>query len=162
VKDPIGVTGWPKEKGRDGERTPMQWNATENAGFTKGTPWLPVPPSYTTTNVQAEEQKPDSLLNWYKQLIQLKKTNAAFANGDDTMLNEGNEKVLSWVRQAPDGTQVVVACNFTADPQTINLADGTVKGKSAKTLMKSPGGADPGSLENVELGAFGVYVGQVQ
>jgi alpha-glucosidase len=162
VKDPIGVTGWPKEKGRDGERTPMQWNSTENAGFTTGKPWLPVPPSYTTTNVQAEEQKADSLLNWYKQLIQLKKTNATFANGDDTMLNQGNEKVLSWVRQAKDGAQVVVACNFTAEPQTINLTDGPVKGKSAKTLMKSPGGTDPGSLENVELGAFGVYVGQVE
>jgi alpha-glucosidase len=74
VKDPIGITGWPKQKGRDGERTPMQWNATENAGFTKGKPWLPVPPSYKTTNVQAEEQKPDSLLNWYKQLIQGKNT----------------------------------------------------------------------------------------
>jgi alpha-glucosidase len=140
----------------------MQWNATENAGFTTGTPWLPVPPSYTSNNVQAEEQKPDSLLNWYKQLIQLKKSNDAFANGDDTMLNQGNEKVLSWVRQASDGAQVVVACNFTADPQTINLADGTVKGKSAKTILKSPGGADPASLESVELGAFGVYVGQVQ
>jgi len=46
VKDPIGRTGWPQEKGRDGERTPMQWNDSANAGFTRGTPWLPVPPSY--------------------------------------------------------------------------------------------------------------------
>ncbi len=45
VKDPIGITGWPKEKGRDGERTPMQWSSEPNAGFTAGTPWLPVPPS---------------------------------------------------------------------------------------------------------------------
>ena len=46
VKDPIGRTGWPQEKGRDGERTPMQWDAAPNAGFSKKTPWLPVPPSY--------------------------------------------------------------------------------------------------------------------
>ncbi len=46
VKDPIGRTGWPQEKGRDGERTPMQWNAKPNAGFSKKAPWLPVPPSY--------------------------------------------------------------------------------------------------------------------
>ncbi len=45
VKDPIGITGWPKEKGRDGERTPMQWDASANAGFSTGRPWLPVPPS---------------------------------------------------------------------------------------------------------------------
>jgi alpha-glucosidase len=45
VKDPIGITGWPKEKGRDGERTPMQWDVRPNAGFTTGRPWLPVPPA---------------------------------------------------------------------------------------------------------------------
>ena len=78
VKDPIGITGWPKEKGRDGERTPMQWNASANAGFTTGTPWLPVPPSAKTTNVKAEESDPDSLLAWYKALIRLKKTVPAF------------------------------------------------------------------------------------
>ena len=43
VKDPMGVTGWPRYKGRDGERTPMQWDDSANAGFTTGTPWLPVP-----------------------------------------------------------------------------------------------------------------------
>src|SRR5208283_113496 len=48
VKDPIGITGWPKEKGRDGERTPMQWDASDKAGFTTGDPWLPVPPSAKT------------------------------------------------------------------------------------------------------------------
>ena len=79
VKDPIGITGWPKEKGRDGERTPMQWNASSNAGFTTGTPWLPVPPSAATINVRAEEQDPNSLLAWYKALIRLKKTVPAFA-----------------------------------------------------------------------------------
>ena len=51
VKDPIGQLGWPTEKGRDGERTPMQWNDSPNAGFTQGIPWLPVPVSYQTHNV---------------------------------------------------------------------------------------------------------------
>ena len=61
VKDPVGVTGWPKEKGRDGERTPMQWDAAPNAGFTSASakPWLPVPPDYTTVNVKAEEASPN-------------------------------------------------------------------------------------------------------
>src|SRR5277367_1844252 len=54
VKDPMGVTGWPGYKGRDGERTPMQWNDGPNAGFTQGTPWLPVPLSYKTYNVASE------------------------------------------------------------------------------------------------------------
>ena len=80
VKDPVGVTGWPKDKGRDGERTPMQWDATANAGFTKAgaTPWLPVPPTSATINVEAEKANPDSLLAWYQALIHLKKTNPAW------------------------------------------------------------------------------------
>ncbi len=163
VKDPIGVTGWPKEKGRDGERTPMQWDASKNAGFGKGMPWLPVPPSYKTANVKAEEGDRDSLLHWYESLIQLKKTNPAIAQGDNVMLDTENTKVLSWMRQS-GGAQVVVAANFTAEPQTVNLtADGTgLKGTPGKTLLKSPGGADPSSLNHVELGPFGVYIGEVK
>jgi len=62
VKDPIGRTGWPKEKGRDGERTPMQWNAAPNAGFSDKAPWLPVPPSFKTHNVESESKDPNSVL----------------------------------------------------------------------------------------------------
>src|SRR5579862_3813659 len=54
VRDPIGILGWPREKGRDGERTPMQWDATPKAGFTSGTPWLPIPPSSDSVNVSVE------------------------------------------------------------------------------------------------------------
>lgn len=164
VKDPIGITGWPKEKGRDGERTPMQWDDSKNAGFTNDTPWLPIPPTYTTVNVKTEESEPDSLLHWYEKLIDLKKTNDVFTHDDETMLNQGNVQVLSWLRKSPDGKQVVVACNFTAEPQTIDLANGgaTLKGNHAKTLLKSPGGADPASLDKVELQPFGVYIGEVE
>jgi alpha-glucosidase len=164
VKDPIGITGWPKEKGRDGERTPMQWNASTNAGFTTGAPWLPVPPSAATMNVRAEEQNPDSLLAWYKALIQLKKTVPAFAQGADIMLDAENTKVLSWLRQAPGATQVVVSVNFTAEPQTVNLesAGAGLRAEPMKTLLKSPGGADPKSLDRITLGPFGVYIGEVQ
>jgi alpha-glucosidase len=106
VKDPIGITGWPKEKGRDGERTPMQWDASTNAGFTKGTPWLPVPPNAATINVQAEKGNSDSLLSWYQSLIRLKKTIPALENGADSMLDTENTKVLSWMRQGHGTSQV--------------------------------------------------------
>ena len=163
VKDPVGLTGWPEYKGRDGERTPMQWNGTKNAGFTTATPWLPVPPSCETVNVKTEEKNPDSLLDWYRKLIALKKGNDAFAHGDNVMLDASNTKVLSWLRQASDGSQVVVAANFTAEPQTVNLAGGAnLKGTHAKTLLKSPGGGDPASLNSVELQPFGVYIGAVE
>ena len=99
VKDPIGVTGWPKEKGRDGERTPMQWDASRNAGFTSGTPWLPVPPSAKEINVAAEKDDPNSLFSWYQSLIRLKKTVPSFDHGANIMLDTENTKVLSWSRQ---------------------------------------------------------------
>lgn len=163
VKDPIGITGWPKEKGRDGERTPMQWNATTNAGFSDAKPWLPVPPTYTQVNVAAEESNPDSLLNWYKHLIALKKTNPAFVHGNNVMLDTTSNKVLSWLRQSPSGEQVVVSANFTAEPQTVNLTHGAaLHSTRAATLLKSPGGVDPASLEEVHLAPFGVYIGEVQ
>jgi alpha-glucosidase len=162
VKDPVGRKMWPFYKGRDGERTPMQWDDSANAGFTTGTPWLPVPPTYKTVNAKAEQGQPDSMLTWYQKLIELKKTNPAMAQGTNLMLDQNNAKVLSWLRQSPDGKQVVVSCNFTADPQTVNLSGGGVKGTKATTLLKSPGGSDPSSLDAVQLPAFGVWIGQVE
>jgi len=163
VKDPVGVTGWPKDKGRDGERTPMQWDASANAGFTAGAvkPWLPVPPTSATVNVQAEEADANSLLAWYKALIHLKKTNPAFASGDNIMLDASNTKVLSWARKAPGAKPVVVSANFTAEPQTVSLSIPGFSGK-VKTLLKTPGATDPISLGQIQLGPFGVYIGEIQ
>ena len=161
VKDPIGVTGWPKEKGRDGERTPMQWDVRPNAGFTKGIPWLPIPPSAAKDNVEIEKSNANSLFAWYQRLIRMKKTNPVVAQGDNTMLDTANTKVLSWMRQTPGAPAVVVSVNFTADPQTVSLS---VPGAGSKvtTLLKTPGSADPASLDKINLGPFGVYIGQVQ
>ncbi len=160
VKDPIGITGWPREKGRDGERTPMQWDGSQNAGFTRGQPWLPVPPSAARINVAAESLDPDSLLAWYENVIRLKKTVPAFEHGRNTMLDTKNEKVLSWMRKTPDGPPVVVSVNFTAEPQTVRLSVPGFNGK-LKTLLKTPGAADPESLGAIRLGPYGVYVGKV-
>ncbi|MDR3724961.1 MAG: alpha-glucosidase [Terracidiphilus sp.] len=162
VKDPIGVTGWPKEKGRDGERTPMQWDASAEAGFTTATPWLPVPPTAATINVRAEQSDRDSLLAWYKSLIRLKKSNAALSRGTNQMLDTLNTDVLSWVRTAPGAAPVVVAVNFTAQPQTVNLSAATDKTAQPFTLLKSPGGNDPDTLGKIELEPFGVYIGEIR
>ena len=79
VRDPIGIKGWPKQKGRDGERTPMQWNSGPNAGFSKPgvKTWLPIPNNFITVNVKDEVQDPNSMLNWYKQMIALRKSSPA-------------------------------------------------------------------------------------
>ena len=164
VKDPVGITGWPKEKGRDGERTPMQWDTSKNAGFTTGTPWLPIPPSYTLFNVATEVADYNSMLNWYKQLIKLRRTNAAILEGKNVMLNTGDTNVLSWMRQAEGQPAVVIACNFTAQPQKVSfdLSAQGITSKQAKTLMKTPGSSDPASIDAVQLPPYGVYIGQVQ
>jgi alpha-glucosidase len=164
VKDPIGITGWPKEKGRDGERTPMQWDGTTNAGFTTGAPWLPVPPSADAINVQAESSDPDSLLAWYQALIRLKKTVPAFESGANIMLDPENTKVLSWMRQAPGAHQVVVSVNFTADTVTtdLTLGEAGMRPRQLKTLLKTPGGPDTVAINRIVLGPYGVYIGEVE
>ena len=162
VKDPIGITGWPKEKGRDGERTPMQWNASAEAGFTTGKPWLPVPPVAAANQCGGRKRQPRFTPDWYRELIRLKKTNAAFERGDDLMLDTANDKVLSWMRQIPgEPAAVVVSVNFTAMPQTVNLSVPGSSGK-LKTLLKTPGAAGPESLELLQLGPYGVYIGEVE
>jgi len=163
VKDPVGVTGWPIQKGRDGERTPMQWDVRQNAGFTlaEARPWLPVPPTSTQVNVEVEKMNPNSLLAWYQRLIRLRKINAALALGDNTMLDAQNTKVLSWLRRTAGEPPVVVSVNFTEEPQSVSLSIPGTTGK-VKTLLKSPRGPEPQSAAKIELGPFGVYIGEVQ
>ena len=166
VRDPIGIRGWPKEKGRDGERTPMQWNDAPNAGFSAAgvKTWLPIPPSYATYNVAAEQQEPNSMLRWYQQLIALKQQDPALHAGREIMLNTADNHVLAWLRQSSSGEAVVVVCNFTAQPQTIrfNLQPQRVTGQRLHTLLITPGAPAPDSLQSVHLGPYGVYIGQVQ
>jgi alpha-glucosidase len=166
VKDPIGVSGWPKEKGRDGERTPMQWDDSRNAGFSSAaTTWLPVAADYATKNVKAEQAQPDSILNWHKQLIALRKRSPTLRDGRMVMLDETNPSVLSFVRQGAAGQpSVVVALNCTAQPQTISLDPkaGGVSGRSVKTLLTdAPSLAQADNL-NLTLPPFTSWVASVK
>jgi glycosidase len=111
--------------------------------------------------VQAEEGKPDSLFTWYQSLIHLKKTNPAFAHGDNVMLDTENTKVLSWLRQTSGAPTVVVSVNFTAEQQSVSLTVPKATG-TLKTLLKTPGAAEPASLSQIQLGPFGVYIGEVK
>lgn len=161
VRDPIGKVGWPREKGRDGERTPMQWDAGTNAGFsTAKTTWLPVAPGYTTRNVAAETRDPDSLLNYYRALIRLRKTDIALRAGDFSLLNETDKNVLAFTRRAKDGTTVLVALNFTSTPQTASFKIGRTQ---AATLLSSFSKAGQAvSLNHLVIPGYGAFVGRVQ
>ena len=77
-----------KMENRDNSRTPMQWNDSMNGGFTKGTPWFPVNPNYKTINVEKESKDPHSVLNFYKALIQLKKSDDIYTYGQFDLVDE--------------------------------------------------------------------------
>jgi alpha-glucosidase len=165
VRDPVGRTGWPKDKGRDAERTPMQWNAGVDAGFSNAKKtWLPVGSDYKTINVAAEEKDPSSLLNYYKKMIRLRKENEQLRDGDFVLVDESNNSVLSYLRKTKDGKAVLVSLNFTASPQTvkINLDGKGVSGKHARTLLASYDSGASNDISNISLPPFGSYVGEVQ
>ena len=158
VKDPIGRTGWPKEKGRDGERTPMQWNSSENAGFTKGTPWLPVPPTYKTHNVADESKNSDSVLEFYKKVLKLRHTNQALLEGSYKAINEDDANILSYLRTYKDQT-VVVVLNMSDSPQKLNLDLKRNGFASANSLLSTAKSTAKG--EEVRLEPYGIFVGQL-
>jgi alpha-glucosidase len=168
VKDPIGITGWPKEKGRDGERTPMQWDTSNaQAGFSRDPhTWLPLPSNYTTVNVESEAKDPDSLLNWYKQLILLCRDLPALRDGGITMLDPANRNVLSYLRTAPEGSQpIVVVLNMSATEQTVSLdlSGLDVTSQTAKTLLTNESSlAGVQRLTSLTLPPFASWMGSIQ
>jgi alpha-glucosidase len=160
VKDPIGKLGWPAEKGRDGERTPMQWNDAANAGFSAQAPWLPVPMSYKTHNVATESKDQNSVLEFYRKVLTLRHTNKALLEGNYITLNEDDPNVLSYLRSY-QREAVLVVLNMSGQAQTINfsLADRGFKSSSLKNLVASPGSDAKG--QEVSLPPFGVYIAEV-
>ena len=167
VKDPIGKLGWPKEKGRDGERTPMQWDTSSNAGFTtSATPWLPVPASYKQRNVAVEEKDPDSLLNFYRQLIRLRRNRPALRDGKQVTVNCHHADVLSYLRKNPAGGEsVLVVLNMSNQPKKVafDLKQQGISGNSAKPLLSYPNTiAIELPLDAVPLPPFGMLVAAVK
>lgn len=164
VKDPIGRIGWPQEKGRDGERTPMQWSDDPNAGFTTGIPWNPGPLTYKTYNVADELKDPNSILNWYKGLLALRRANPALLNGDYIALNENDPNVLSYLRKTKNDA-VLVVINMSSARQTVNfdLSKQRLSAKSAKTLLTTQSSLQNiSSVAQLSLEPFAVYIAALQ
>jgi len=122
IQDPIGKRYWPIYKGRDAERTPMQWSAEAQGGFTTGDPWLPINPDSARVSVAAQQEVPKSLLNWYRSLIALRKREAALRAGSYRRLSAPRSQPLCYLRET-EGDHIFVALNFARDPQTVALPD---------------------------------------
>lgn len=127
---------------RDNARTPMQWDSSPNAGFTIGTPWLKVNDNYPEINVAAQENDPDSVLNYYRRLTALRKSSEyrqLFTYGKFRPAFENSHRILAYYREK-DNQRVLVAANFGREKQHLHLP-GTVK----KTLLTNSGREITGS-----------------
>jgi alpha-glucosidase len=163
VHDPIGKIGWPKEKGRDGERTPMQWNASAEAGFTpSATPWLPIPPTASRYNVDSESKDPDSIFNCYKRLLALRKAESALRDGSQESIDETDSHVFAFLRRNGDAT-VLVALNMSDKPRIVKL-DWTKHGVRGLRLdiLYSSEKISADRFNVVDLPPFAALVGKVE
>jgi alpha-glucosidase len=162
VKDPIGILGWPTEKGRDGERTPMQWTSGPNAGFTTGTPWLPIPPSAKTHNVAVESADPHSIFSFYKEVLHLRKTEAALLEGSYVPLNSSDPNVLSYLRKSASGS-ILVVLNFSATAQNPNfdLSKQGFASAKAQPLVQNGATLPDGVLKTVNLRPYGICIARI-
>jgi len=127
---------------RDNARTPMQWDASDNAGFTTGTPWLKVNDNYRDINVAAQENDPDSVLNYYRRLTALRKSpeyGQLFAYGEFVPAFENSHRILAYYRET-EHQRVLVAANFGREAQCLHLPS-AVK----KTLLTNSGREITGS-----------------
>jgi alpha-glucosidase len=134
--------------GRDPERTPMQWDASPNAGFTTGDPWLPVASAYAKRNVAAQRDDPSSIFSLYRRLNWLRKSSPALRRGSYRTV-PAPRGVFAFAREA-DGERVLVALNFTKEAQTVSL--GTGDGRVAVSTDQTRDG-EPIGVARVELRA---------
>ena len=108
-------------EGRDPERTPMQWEATDGRGFTTGTPWLPF--GHETISVAAQVGEADSMLSLYRRALRFRKSSAALRRGKLELLDLG-EELVAFLRTVEGEPPLVVAVNTSLQPRTIALPSG--------------------------------------
>lgn len=140
--DPAAFLQGANANGRDNARTPMQWTAGPQAGFTTGTPWIEVNPNHTTINAADAQAKPDGVFATYKRLAHLRKSHPIIVAGTYTPVLEHHPKVVAYLRKH-HGQCLAVIANFTGEPVTLdpNLSlhgDSLIATHSARTALNGP------------------------
>lgn len=120
LQDPVGKRYWPLPVGRDGCRSPMQWTAETGAGFSSSKPWIKLHPNHMVRNVSTQHANPDSLLNFYKALMKMRKENLALRRGSFRTLTVEPKDVWVYLREG-EGQTLLVALNFAARERTVHL-----------------------------------------
>jgi glycosidase len=124
--------------GRDPVRTPMPWDDSENAGFTRGTPWLPLHADWPTRNVMSMTDEPQSILTLYCQLLALRRDCLALSIGDFALLNVEDETLVYARRHGAE--RLIVALNFGRRQHRLELPDCA---RGSRVLLSTAGGAAP-------------------
>jgi oligo-1,6-glucosidase len=132
---------------RDNARTPFQWDSTENAGFSKGIPWIKVNPNYKSINVAAEEKDPNSCLNYFRKLTALRKENPVLVYGRYTLLDPDNPDVYAYTRSF-NGKNILVLLNFSSKIASVHTG---LDLRHAKLILSNyPKPSEDGSLKPYE------------
>ncbi len=113
IMDPQGKIYWPLVRGRDGCRTPMQWDASPNAGFSTAKPWLRIHPNYRARNVESQRADPHSLLNLTRALIRLRREKLALRRGAFVPVTPQPRGALVYRREIEGHPPILVALNFS-------------------------------------------------
>lgn len=130
LTDPPGIRFWPEYKGRDGERTPIPWEAGDPPnGFTTGKPWLPIKPNHSVLSVAAEEADPISTLAFYREALAFRRAHAALVEGDIEFIKT-SEPVLAFRRATPDES---LMCIYNLSPDSVKV---TVAGEARVLLQQ--------------------------
>ena len=135
---------------RDNARTPMQWTAGPNAGFTTGTPWMRVNPNYTAINAEAALADPGSVFYTYRKLIALRKTNPVFAAGDFKLLCPGDTQVFAYLRRGGAQT-MLVAANLSGQDAAFALPADFA---AVPPALATQGAPTPGTLRPWEAAVY--------
>jgi Glycosidases len=122
-------------KGRDNARTPMQWDTTNNAGFTKGTPWIMVNENYATINAKEQLERDTSIFRFYQKLIALRKEKEVIVYGSYNLLFPNSKKHYMYTRTLRDKI-LLIACNFSADEVT-EILPIQLQGRTASLVISN-------------------------
>lgn len=150
ILDPVGKAFWPFTPGRDGCRTPMQWDSSAQAGFSEGVPWLPVHADYAGRNVAVQSKDPGSIFALTRNLIRLRKENLALRRGSQEFIQSGSKHVLAYLRSV-SSQKVLVLLNFSNRTQpvlTLNPSEGWQLLYSSRAELKDgiSGALQPGEV----------------